>query len=253
MLISKLMDLGFTEDEAKAYLALLELGGAYVSAIAKKCGIHRVNCYKILDDLVEKGLVNRFVKNNVKHYSIDTPRILVQKQAEKLEQAKIMLPELFSITNALSYKPKIQYYEGVEGIKNIFEDTLSAEGEMIGYSNLKDIPQIISEEYLRNYARRKIEKKIKTRMLSPLTADALAYSKKYYPGNFDPNLVEIFFINPKQFPVEYEIMIYGNKVSIVSLNPKELMGMIIESPLYAKTQRSIFNLAWLGATSFVVK
>ncbi|MBU1935311.1 hypothetical protein KKF04_04605, partial [Patescibacteria group bacterium] len=61
------------------------------------------------------------------------------------------------------------------------------------------------------------------------------------------------FINPKEFMFEYEINIYGDKVSIVSLNPNELMGMIIESPIYAKTQRAIFNLAWLGATSFIAR
>jgi len=253
MVESKLMDLGLTEDEAKVYVALLELGGSYVSVVAKKAGIHRVNCYKILDDLVKKGLVNSFVKNQVKHYAVETPRILVQQQAEKLDAAKRLLPELFSITNSLAYKPKIQYYEGRDGVKNIFEDTLTAEGEMLGYTNLKDIPQIVSEDFLRDYTRRKIEKKIKTRMLSPLTKEALSYSGKYYPKDFDQNLVEIFFINQKQFPVEYEIMIYGNKVAIISLNPDELIGMIIESSLYAKTQRSIFNLAWLGATSFVVK
>jgi len=52
---------------------------------------------------------------------------------------------------------------------------------------------------------------------------------------------------------DYEITIYNDKTALVSLNPTELMGIIIESPLYAKTQRAVFNLAWLGATSFVVR
>lgn len=253
MLITKLLELGLREDEAKVYLAALELGGSHVSAIAKKADIHRVNCYKILDDLVAKGLVSSYTKNNMKNYAVETPRILVQKQEERLEQAKRLLPELFSITNALAYKPKIQYYEGREGVKNIFEDTLSAEGEMLGYTNLQAIPYIVSEEYLRDYARKKIERRIKTRMLSPLSKSARKYLDRYYPKNFDANLVEIFFINPKQFPFEYEITIYGSHVAIISLNPDELIGMIIESPRYAKTQRAIFNLAWLGATSFVVR
>lgn len=253
MVITKLCELGLSEDEAKIYLAVLELGGSYVSSIAKKSGVHRVNCYKILDDLVNKGLVNSFTKNKVKHYSVESPRTLLHQQEEKLETAKRLLPELFSITNALAYKPKIQYYEGVEGVKNIFEDTLTAKSEMLGYTNLQAVPHIINEEYLRNYAQRKIKMGIKTRMLSPFSKEAQDYLKRYYPKDFDPNLVEIFFINPKQFPFEYEINIYGNKVSIISLNPDELIGMIIESPLYAKTQRAIFNLAWLGATSFVVR
>ncbi|MDD4287610.1 MAG: helix-turn-helix domain-containing protein [Candidatus Peribacteraceae bacterium] len=253
MQASDLLDFGLTKDEACVYLALLELGGSYVSAIAKKSGIHRVVCYKILDDLVGKGLVSSFLKNKVKHFAVESPQILVRRQQEKLDKAKKILPELLSITNALAYKPKIQYYEGLEGMKNIFEETLTAQSELLGYTNLEDIPKVIPEEFLRDYAKRKIAKGLKTRMLSPHTPRALKYLEKYYPRGFDPNLVEILFVNPREFHFEYEITIYGEKVAILSLNSEERMGLIIESPIYARTQRAVFQLAWLGATSFVAK
>jgi sugar-specific transcriptional regulator TrmB len=253
MLLSALQSLGLKEEESRVYYALLQLGGSYVSAIARKAGVHRVVCYKILEGLVEKGLVSSFTKNNVKHFAVESPTILVRKQQEKLEAAERLLPELLSVTNALAYKPKIQYYEGVEGMKNIFEETLSAPGDMLGYTNLAKLPAVIPPEFLRDWARRKIAKGIKTRMLSPHTPEALSYLKTYYPEGFDPNLVEILFINPRQFNFQYEITIYGNSVAILSLNENELMGLIIESPVYADTQRAIFQLAWLGATSFVAK
>lgn len=253
MVIPDLQSLGLTLDEAKVYHALLQLGGSYVSAIAKKADVHRVLCYKILESLVAKGLVSSFSKNNVKHFSIESPTILVRKQQERLEHAERLLPELLSITNALAYKPKIQYYEGLEGMKNIFEETLTAEGEILGYTNLAQIPTIMPETFLRDWARKKIAKGIKTRMLSPHTPKALTYLQTYYPAGFDPHLVQILFINPREFLFEYEITIYGNKVAILSLNRDELMGFIIESPVYATTQRAIFQLAWLGATSFVAK
>lgn len=253
MSIPALEQLGLTDEEAQVYYALLQLGGSYVSAIAKKSGVHRVVCYKVLDGLVAKGLVSSFLKNNIKHYAVESPTILIRKQREKLELAERLLPELLSVTNALAYKPKIQYYEGVEGIKNIFEETLSATGEMLGYTNLERIPDVVPEEFLRDWARRKIAKGIKTRMLSPHTPKALRYLATYYPEGFDPALVEILFVHPRQFPFQYEITIYGSNVAILSLNRDELMGLIIESPVYADTQRAIFQLAWLGATSFVAK
>ncbi|MFH0769857.1 MAG: helix-turn-helix domain-containing protein [Candidatus Peregrinibacteria bacterium] len=248
-----LLDLGLTKDEASVYLAILELGGSYVSAIARKAGVHRVVCYKILSELIEKGLVSSFIKNKVKHFAVESPKILVLKQREKFERAEKLLPELLSITNALAYKPKIQYYEGLEGMKNIFEETLTSSSELLGYTNLEDIPKVIPEDFLRRYAERKIARGIKTRMLSPHTKTALRYLKTYYPKGFDPALVEILFVNPREFHFEYEITIYGDKVAILSLNPEERMGLIIESPVYARTQRAVFQLAWLGATSFVAK
>ncbi|MBU1935452.1 hypothetical protein KKF04_05330, partial [Patescibacteria group bacterium] len=188
MLVSDLEQLGLSEEEAKVYLAVLELGGSYVSAIAKKAKVHRVSCYHTLDNLAKKGVISTFTKDKMKYYSIDSPKILVNQMEERLHKAEKLLPELLSITNALAYKPKIQYYEGIQGIKNIFEDTLTAEGELLGYTNLAELPEVVTEEYLRDYAKQKIESGIKTRMLSPISKHALKYTKKYYPKNFDTNL-----------------------------------------------------------------
>ena len=245
MLISDLEDLGLSEEEARVYLAILELGGSYVSAIAKKAKVHRVSCYHTLDNLVRKGIVSTFTKDNIKYFSVDSPRILVNQLEEKFEKAQKMLPELLSITNSLAYKPKIQYYEGIQGIKNVFDDALNSDDEVLGYTNLAELPNVIPEDYLKEYAEQKIEKGLKTRMLSPLSQKALRYTKRYYPKGFDRNLVEIFFVNPEEFMFEYETNIYGDRVSMISLNPDEPIGMIIESP--------VFNLAWLGATSFVAR
>lgn len=253
MILSDLEDLGLSTEEAKVYTAVLELGGSYVSTIAKKSAIPRVNCYHTLNNLVKKGLISSFTKNNIKHFSVDSPQILVNQFEEKFHHAKKLLPELLSITNALAYKPKIQYYEGLQGIKNIFDGTLTTKTELLGYTNLADLPKVLPEDYITDYAKRKMSLKIKTRMLSPMSKNGLNHLSKYYPKGFDHNLVEILFINREQFPFEYEINIYDDKVAIVSLNPDELIGLLIESRTFANTQRAIFNLAWLGATSFVAK
>lgn len=253
MLDTELQELGLTEEEAKVYLVVLELKSSYVSAIAKRAGIHRVSCYHTLGNLVKRGLVSTFTQNNMKYFAVDSPKILVNQLEEKFIKARQLLPELMSITNTMAYKPKIQYYEGLQGIKNIFDDTLTSKGEILGYTNLTEIPRVLNEEFIKNYAVSKMEKGLKSRMLSPMSDEALKYIDKYYPADYDEDLVEILFINPREFMLEYEINIYEDKVSIVSLNPDELIGFILESRVYARTQRAIFNLAWLGATSFVAR
>ena len=253
MLVSDLGELGLSLEEAKVYIAILELGGGYVSTIAKKSGVNRVACYHTLGKLVNRGIVNSLEKNNVKYFAVENVKVIVDKQKELLKKAERLLPELGALVNKSAYRPKMQYYEGLNGIKNIFEDTLTTKKELLGYTNLADSPNVLPEDYLKDYAKRKMDLGIKTRMLSPISKDGLKYLSKYYPKGFDHNLVEILFVNSKQFLFEYEINIYDNKVAIVSLNPDEIIGLIIESPIYANTQRAIFNLAWLGATSFVAK
>lgn len=253
MLVSDLQKLGLTTEEAKIYLVILELGGAGVSTIAKRANVHRVSCYHTLENLIKKGLLSTQIKNRIKYFSSENPEKIVHEQEEKLEKAKALLPQLLSITNALAFKPKIHFYEGIEGIKNIFEDILkSAKNEILGYTNLKSLGELFPD-YLKQYNKKKVEKNIKTRFISPYSKEAIQYLEKFYPKNFDRNLVEIIFVNPEEFNFETEISIYGNKVAIMSLDPKESIGVLMESPVLSRTERAVYNLAWLGATSFIAR
>ena len=60
MLTSDLEQLGLNKEEAKIYLAVLELGGSYVSVIAKKAKVHRVACYYTLEKLTKKRAFKQF-------------------------------------------------------------------------------------------------------------------------------------------------------------------------------------------------
>ncbi len=242
--------LGLTDTEGVVYMSVLELGGGYVSTIARHAKLPRVNCYHTLENLSKKGLVTYITKDNVKYFSAEPPQKLLNMQEEKYMYTKKLMPELLSITNSLTIKPKIKYYEGKEGVKAVFEDMLTAKKEILGYSNLKALADLFGD-YIPAHAEKKMKQGIKTRIICPLTEESPNYIKKYYPKNFPPELIEIIYVNPREFWFEHEIMIYDDKVAVISLNPEELIGMIFESPVYARSQRAIFNLAWLGATSFI--
>lgn len=242
--------LGLGEVEGKVYIALLELGGGYVSSVARTAKLPRVNCYHTLEKLTEKGLVNYVTRGKIRYYSPEPPQKIVSILENRVQYARKTLPELLSITNTLALKPKIKYYEGLEGVKNIMQDTLTAKKELLGYSNLQGVSEIFGE-FVKNYGSQKMKKQIKTRLICPSSEDAFEYVKKSYPKDFPPDLIEILFVNPREFWFENEIMIYDDKVAVISLNKDELNGMIFESPVYARSQRAIFNLAWLGASSFI--
>lgn len=242
--------LGLSETEGTVYMSLLQLGGGYVSTIARHAKLPRVNCYHTLENLSKKGLVTYVTKDNIRYYSAEPPQKLLNMQEEKMLYTKKLLPELLSITNSLALKPKIKYFEGRDAVKNIFEDTLTAKKEILGYSNLKAATDLFSD-FIPRYAQKKMERNIKTRIICPSTPESFDYTRKFYPKNFPPQLIEIIYVNPREFWFEHEITIYDDKVAVISLNPEELIGMIFESPVYARSQRAIFNLAWLGATSFI--
>jgi len=157
-----------------------------------------------------------------------------------------------SLTSSLTIKPKIRFYEGMEGLKSIFEDTLTTKDEILGYTSIKDLTELFPD-YFREYCHKKIKHHIKTRYIAPASEEGVDIIDDYYPKEYDQNLLEILLVNPKEFNFHNEIAIYGNKVAIIYLNPDELLGVIMESPTFAQSMKSFFDLAWLGATAFVAR
>ena len=251
-MITELLKLGLTNEEAKIYLACLEINGGPVSVIAKKAGSERVSCYHTLENLLEKRLLSQYNKNGVKYFAPEPPEQLEKMTQEKLSIARGLLPQLKSLVSSQAFKPKIRFYEGREGVERVFTESLSAKKEILGYSNLKNVIGFFPK-FFETYTHEKFRHNIKTRYLSPTTVESVHVIDPFLPKSYDPNLIEILLVNKDQFPFDNEVLIFGNSVCVVSLNPEELLGLIVESTTFARTMKAVFDLAWLGATAFVAK
>lgn len=236
-----LEDLGLEEKPAAVYLATLELGGAVASVIAKKARVERVNTYYILDQLQLKGLVYCAKQGRRTLYLAFSPRKLEALAEARLMQIKKVLPELLSIENSGSVKPKVRFYEGIEGIKQLFEETLDVPKgtETLAYSSAQDIHDFL-KEYVPYYLQRRIRGGIQQRAIAEDSEAAREHQR-----NDKSELRKTLLVDKAKFPFKNEVNIFGNKMMIASY--RDLIGVIIESEEIVRTQRSIFELAWLGA------
>ncbi|PJC36739.1 hypothetical protein CO046_04150 [Candidatus Peregrinibacteria bacterium CG_4_9_14_0_2_um_filter_53_11] len=247
---TSLSELGLPLKEAKVYLAVLELGGAPVREVAKKAGVDRVNCYHLLDNLTEKQLVSCQMEGRTKTYLAAPPETLVTLYEEKLQTAKKLLPELLSITNNLAFKPTIQYHEGIEGITKILERALSAQSEIIGFTHLEALVERLSD-FLPHYTRAKVKLNSKTRLIASDSPTARRFVETFYPNTPEARaLISLLFIPPEHFAFENEVIVFDKTVAIISLTENELLGVTIESSIFARTMSRIFELSWLGAERF---
>ncbi len=115
---------GFSPMEAKVYLANLELGLVPASVIARKLEENRVTIYSTLQNLIKRDLILTVTKNKVVHYSAISPKNLLKKSQERVNQLSDSMPELLALTMMFNDKPSVQFYEGVEGLKMLYDDTL---------------------------------------------------------------------------------------------------------------------------------
>lgn len=243
-IIEKLSQLGIEEKPARVYLAALETGGGLASEIGKVAGVERTNTYHILESLIQEGLAYRSERGNRLIFMAQSPKKIEVMLNSRLEQARNLIPELLMLEGSNTAKPSIKIYEGIEGIKQLFEETLELPkgAETLAYTSAKDIHNYLSDEYVEEYLKRRTRKGITQRAIAEDSPEA-----RVHQSHDGGELRETRIVPAGKFPFNNEVKLFGNKMMIASY--ADLMGVIIESKGIVETQRAIFELAWLGAAS----
>jgi len=247
-LIIALQAFGLSEPEATIYLALLEIGPQPASVIAKKAGLKRGHTYNLLTVLLGKGVLQEFVKDRVKYFTCSSPLVLVsllERRGEEIEGKKRTLiqviPDLERIRNPMTVQPKVRLFQGIDGIKEIYEDTLRendpnlyAVGDFDHY-----FPRDKSRElndWMWEYCSRRAKSGIcYVGIVNKSTTSDLAFRKRKAQKRRFKMLQGI------DLPVE--VNIYANKVAIIS-SSRDMVGLIIEDKPTADMFRNLHRAAW---------
>lgn len=242
-------NLGFTNKEVLAYLALLELGEASVQQIAKKSGLKRTTLYPILDQLAAQNYISFVIKDNKHLYFAYPPQKLFNEFKLKYENLKQSLPQLDAIYNLKKDKPKISFYEGREAYKKIYDDTLDLpkNSQIYEFTSLKNVWRFIPKSYEEEYIKRRMAKKIRNKIIAVDSPETQAWLE-----HAPQELREILLIPTPNNQITAAIEIYGNKIGIISLT-RNFMGVVIESRELSQLFKIAFNLMWIGAKQIAVK
>lgn len=249
--VNKLLEeIGLSAKEQAVYLSVVELGDAPVSPIAKRAKVNRGTTYDILSSLIEKGLVARSEQKKKLHYSAAginelEEYLMAQKSNWEglLHNFHHLKPELNALLGSAGTKPTVRFFEGKMGIKEVFFDQIRGEHkEILSYSVASKLEAIFGN-YLTMFTKQKARTGIVTKVIGPEEPMGKEYLQKYYSGKAN-QLFMAKTVPLEKLPIKAEINIYGNKVSMISLDPNELVAVIIESPSLAHNQRVIFNLLW---------
>ena len=240
-----LLALGLSEREANTYIAILNIGKGTVTEITRKAGINRTTGYDILDNLVNKGFVSISGKRPKHEYAAESPEkilaYLEEQQGQsmkRLELAKQFIPQLTSIHN-IKTRPKVRFYEGVEGLREVYEDTLTSTEDLRSLALVDEAENALAH-YFPKYYQRRAANNIFIRAIFPDSPGARHLKTK--------DKVEkrhSVILPDNKFNLKPEINVYDNKVMIASWNEK--LGIIIESQEIADSIKLLFELAWKEA------
>jgi len=253
-LLRKIEKAGLNDKEALIYLAVLELGGAYPSKISQYTGLNRTTTYHLLDRLAIKGLVNEIEKRNKIFYQIDKPKKIVdfaksQKRLalDRIDNAQSVLPDLEGLYGLAGSRPKVTYYEGIEGLLDVYSDHIDTAKsyEMMAWANARELQKFLPPKFFDNYVKTKERKKITTRGLIPDTRENREFTGNRYAGIGKKYWPQMRFLEERSFPLVGEITVYGeSKISIANFERNTLIGTIIEDKSIHDAMVAIFELSW---------
>ena len=232
--------------EKKVLGVLYKLGDALISSIARETLINRTALYYTVDTLLQKGLITKIERDGKAFFqpiplsALDdwTKRQIVTVSAEAGElhswllEQKGQLPSLQSDT---------RYFEGLEGVKNLYADTWRDNADKIIYAitDYDRAYQALNDYLEHEYFPNRVDHGVRVKNLLPKTA---VTGKRDIP-RAKKLLREMRFINLFE-NLGIEINIYGSKLAIVAFDKVRPSGVIIKNEIIARAFKEIFEYLW---------
>ncbi len=238
-LIQTLNMIGLGENEAKVYLACLELGPSSIWDIAQKCGVKRPTCYVVLDDLLSMGYASKTNDNKRTIYSVVNPRELLAAFDQRKKQFSQSLAQFDALSSKSAQKPKIRLYEGAHGVEQVFNLVLNQpEGSELLIIGTNMIETAYSE-YFKIFIAERAKKKIFARAIFENNKP-----NRELASNDDPELRETRLVPGPEFDPRTITFIFGDSIANIAHSESNPFATVIESSALAYDERQRFNLLW---------
>jgi sugar-specific transcriptional regulator TrmB len=245
--IQSLKNAGFTANESKVYLALIELGESKTGLICEKTNIPSSHIYQILDSLAKKGVIGFKLYKNTKVYLANSPDTLKAIFTSKKEELKNLEEGINFTIESLKKSPKnketisdYKYFEGIKGIKSMWFEALllmnSTDTLDACTGNVESFEELTAF-YLEEIHKARLKKKIISRMILPTGALEEAKLREKM------GKIEIRYLEKKSGG---EFIVHNNFVIIQHTGKKENVprGFLIKDKVFAETFKEVFENLW---------
>lgn len=255
MLEKQLATLGFSDDEVKTYVQVLEAGSINVGSLSKKVGVPRPTLYYQLERLQERGLINQTLKRGVKTFFVESPQkinLLFQQHISDLQEQQqsfnALLPELEQKIAKRFLKPRFQLYEGLDGLEQVLLDVLLYPNtENLCFWPIKEMIDVLSPEFFHKHNKERIRINSSIRAMWP--ESSIVDSAQHPALGSGEAFKRDIRIAPQNINFTMGYWIYGNKVAFLS-SLKECFGFTIESAELVQMQTAQFEALWAISTPF---
>jgi HTH-type transcriptional regulator, sugar sensing transcriptional regulator len=245
--LESLESVGLTEKEALTYLDLLKYGESQTGKICDRTKIPSSHIYAILGSLVNQGLVNYKVVNNIKVFKASDPDVLTQLFEEKEskirdEKEKLLksIPKLKVLPFESEKLSDFKYFYGVRGIKSLYTEVINSWKENDEYcitsaplASFKNLEAF----FIHIVHKKRIKDKVSLKILVNSGGKKWGEVRKKMPFT----KVRYLDINTK---TEYGVL---NDYFFLVTYGDEPYGLLIKDRNFASTYKVFFDILWDNA------
>lgn len=121
-------DLGFSENETRVYLALLDLGQTTIGPISAKSHVQPTKAYIAIERLIDRGLLSFVHISNAKYFQTNDPEQVMRIVHQQEQKAKDILPLLRQKQKSSAQHQEAEVYDGKEALHALYNSIIDSIG-----------------------------------------------------------------------------------------------------------------------------
>ena len=215
---------GLSEVESDIYLTGLRYGQLPASSLARILKCSRTTMHSAAKRMVKKWVLQEFKKERTTYFVALNPELLAHRLEEKATIFKKHLPDFMSLVNQQYTKPFVQYFEGIEGIKQLYASTLSSETDIHAFLDTDNIEPSIYRYINEILVPQRVENKTFAKVLV-----SKSVTDKEYIKNDKNWFRETRVLDNKYFNMSCGIELFDNKIAVMLYHKTDLWGMLIHN------------------------
>jgi len=241
-----LRNLGFTRHEVKAFIYLIRKKQTNSRTLSRETAIPYSMTKAVLANLVRRELIKSELVNGHTLYSFTGEAAfrdwLTEEQAKHksiYEKAEQDMSQFFSNAAHSQWQPEVLFYEGAEGIKEIYEDMLHTGEDIYTCTDVTKLLEILGEDYLKKFVATRKEKNICLYTIRSEDVNNIAAQTE----GFDENELRKVKISGNT-KLNGEIKVYGQKSALITFEGDNPVGFVFSGGPTAELMKQFFWMQW---------
>ena len=230
--------IGYHPNEILVYLAISKAGELTVTGVAQNTKIPRSSAQIIVEQLHERGILGKLVKQGRTIWVSENPERLLADLEIKSEMLRTMLPQLKTLRNRKTEPPVIKQFTGKASIEVLLNEVITSHYPVSFMGSISSMFHYIGQTTTRDFFEVLFQQEVSVKIISEHSPELEIIQKNMIPAKHSIHYCD----DDRYFQTIYILFHY--KVAVILLNDSELTGVLYTGMEMSQSTGLLFETLW---------